>query len=590
MKTRTVEIVVVVGALAAFVVAVAPTTGQPLVEAHDFRQTQTAYTARIFHEDGIDLLHPKLPVLGEPFEVPFELPLFQAAAALVMDAGVRDDTALRLTGLGCFVLTALLLFGLVRHVADRVSALAALLAFVFTPFAVQWSRTSMIEYLATAGAVGFAWATVAWRDSRRPPIGGLALLAGLVGMLVKPTTALFWLVPALGYRPTVPPRGSRRVHLLPLAALALTPAAAAVVWTRHADAVKAASPLTAWLTSGELQEWSFGTVSQRLDAGVWGVISSRVILGITGVVGTVLLCVAVVAILKSRQRRFWVGVALAGLLPPLVFTNLYYQHTYYLAAVTPAVAALIGLGAGFLWKRLPERPWVRRSAAIAGTLLVGSGIVGFDGSHWRTIYDDDPQPEVAALARELAAVTSPPEFVGVLGLDWSPALLYYADRRGLMVVDRVAEPAWQTLRNDGYRHIFVRRPRVSGLAPLERWSWLSMVSQHVYGVADSRSQLPASPIAATDDVAALPSSRVLRRGVRIRCGQRAFVPSGERGTQLRPAGSGPRARITVTDSYAPVPPRKAILIAPELASRGRLSITCAGVRSMTIDVFSTRYH
>ena len=35
-----------------------------------FRQTQTAYTARIYHEQGIDLLHPKLPVLGEPFEVP----------------------------------------------------------------------------------------------------------------------------------------------------------------------------------------------------------------------------------------------------------------------------------------------------------------------------------------------------------------------------------------------------------------------------------------------------------------------------------------------------------------------------------------
>ena len=30
-------------------------------------------------------MHPKMPVLGEPFEVPFEFPLFQAAASLVMD-------------------------------------------------------------------------------------------------------------------------------------------------------------------------------------------------------------------------------------------------------------------------------------------------------------------------------------------------------------------------------------------------------------------------------------------------------------------------------------------------------------------------
>ena len=70
--------------IAAFVVHL-PTLGAPLVDRHPFRQTQTAFTARIFHEEGIDLLHPKLPVLGAPWEVPFEFPAFQAVAAVVMD-------------------------------------------------------------------------------------------------------------------------------------------------------------------------------------------------------------------------------------------------------------------------------------------------------------------------------------------------------------------------------------------------------------------------------------------------------------------------------------------------------------------------
>lgn len=60
-------------------------------------------------------LHPTLPVFGEPFEVPFDFPLFQAAASVVMEAGVEDDTAMRVTGLACFLLTALLLFSLGRH-------------------------------------------------------------------------------------------------------------------------------------------------------------------------------------------------------------------------------------------------------------------------------------------------------------------------------------------------------------------------------------------------------------------------------------------------------------------------------------------
>ena len=74
IRGKFVEAVVVVVAMAAFATVVALTLDQPLLERHSFRQTQTAYTARIFHEEGIDLLHPKLPVLGEPFEVPFEFP------------------------------------------------------------------------------------------------------------------------------------------------------------------------------------------------------------------------------------------------------------------------------------------------------------------------------------------------------------------------------------------------------------------------------------------------------------------------------------------------------------------------------------
>ena len=133
--------------------------------------------------------------------MPFEFPLFQALAALPMELGLAEDTALRLTSLLCFVLTALLIWGLVRYVAGPVSGVAALVAFVFTPFAFLWSRTSMIEYLATAGAVGFAFALALWRDRRHPVFVALALAAGLVGMLVKPTTAVFWIVLVLLYRP-----------------------------------------------------------------------------------------------------------------------------------------------------------------------------------------------------------------------------------------------------------------------------------------------------------------------------------------------------------------------------------------------------
>src|SRR5688500_10269558 len=92
-----VELAAVAALLVVFVALLAPTLDHPLLDKHDFRQTQTAFTARIFHEDGIDLFHPRVPVLGEPFEIPFEFPLYQAIASLVMDLGVADDTAMRMT-------------------------------------------------------------------------------------------------------------------------------------------------------------------------------------------------------------------------------------------------------------------------------------------------------------------------------------------------------------------------------------------------------------------------------------------------------------------------------------------------------------
>ena len=316
-----VEAALVVCVLAVFVAYVAPTLDRPLLEKHAWRQTQTAFTARVFHERGIDLLHPALPVFGEPFQVPFEFPLFQAAASVVMDAGVEEDMAMRVTGLACFLLTALLLFGLVRHVAGPISALAAVMAFVMTPFSLVWARSSMIEYLATAGAVGFAWATIVWREKPRRLSGVLALVAGLVGMLVKPTTAVLWILPALLYRPEQTSESRTRLPRRAwTAALVVVPLAAAYLWTRHADEIKAASPPTAFLTSSRLQEWNFGTLDQRLDPDAWLVVLKR-LPSVVGLLG-VFLVVAAFATWRSPQRRFWLGMWVTAIGPFLVFTNL----------------------------------------------------------------------------------------------------------------------------------------------------------------------------------------------------------------------------------------------------------------------------
>lgn len=578
-----VEALLIVSVLGAFVAYVAPTLGRPLLEQHPWRQTQTAYTARIFHEQGIDLLHPKLPVFGEPFEVPFEFPLLQAAASVVMDAGVEEDMAMRVTGLACFLLTALLLFGLVRHVAGPIGALAAVVAFVMTPFSLVWGRSSMIEYLATAGAIGFTWATIVWREKSRPLPGALALAAGLVGMLVKPTTALLWIVPALLYRPEQPSESRTRLPRRAwTAALVFVPLAAALLWTRHADAIKAASPPTQFLTSSRLQKWNFGTLEQRLDADAWLVVLKR-LPSVVGLLGIFLL-VAAVATWRSPHRRFWLAMWLTAIGPFLVFTNLYFQHDYYLAAVSPAFAALIGLGVGSALTPLAKRPFALVSASLILLVLV-YGSLELGRGYWLRIHGADDDPQVLPLARELESLTRSGDLVAYSGLAWSPAVPYYANRWGHMLVFQNDVFSFDLIHEQGYRYLLVSDPLTADFAPFERWTWLGSLGLHTYALADTPSDLRDARFIATDVPSPMESARSIRRDLRIPCESFVRVPAGRRGTWIQPVTKARDARLTVSDELAPLPTRTSLFAARELATNGTLTVRCTGAPSLVVEVF-----
>ena len=585
VSARVAEVCAVVAALAVFVGYVAPTVDAPLLEAHPFRQTQTAWTAREFHESGFDLLHPKLPVFGEPFEAPFEFPLYQAAAALPMELGVAEDTALRLTSLLSFVLTALLLWGLVRFVAGPISGVGALVAFVFTPLALLWSRTSMIEYTATAGAVGFAFALVGWREARRPVFVWLALAAGLVGMLVKPTTAVFWILPALLYRPlaATPDGRSRRTRLWTAIAVGV-PLVAAALWTHHADAIKAASPVTEWLTGWNLRRWNFGRAHDRIEWDQWELILENAVPTLVSLYG-LLLVPAAVAVWRSPQWRFWLAIASAAILPVLVFMNLYVAHDYYLVAVSPAVAALVGLGAGKLWSVLRPR-WLVVALPLVAVALAW-GTVQLKADYWARIDGASNDPLVLPFAREVASHTADGELVAAVGLDWSPAVFYYAHRRGHMVTDRTRDAALELIHRDGYRHLVMRDPVHEDLAFLGAWRWVAATAPHMYGLGDTAAQLPRADVVATDPDAGLAATlaqapTVERAPETIVCGRGTRLAAGSRGTWLRLGPAPPGVRLFVGDR-APLPVRRAVFVSRAASPDGSLVVTCTGAPALALE-------
>lgn len=327
----------------------------------------------------------------------------------------------------------MLLWSIVR---DRLSddvALATVAVFLFSPFALLWSRTSMIEYAATAFAVGAVWAGFRW--DRTGWFGWLAIACGLavVGSLVKLTTAVVWLVPLVAFvrRPS-----------LGVPVLGAIPLLAGVGWTRYADSIKETGVLTSIFTSDRLVEWTFGTLGERASLETWGALLFNLIpLGLLGFIWVVLLP------RDKRHRRVWGFFASVVLVAAALFPTLYARHSYYAAAISPAIAAL--LGAGFM-AALAVRP---RRYVVGVTALLLAITFAIRADVWTVAFRPaDPDRELDAAA-DIRSRTSATDLVLITGRDYSPAILFYADRRGIMMpiwADRVIIPPSFTIGYEAF--------------------------------------------------------------------------------------------------------------------------------------------
>lgn len=426
-----------VAMLAIYTAIVLPSVGQALLESHAYRQTQTAYTAVLFARDGVDMLHPPLPVLGPPGTVPLEFPLFQLFGSVFISAGLAPDPAMRVTGLATFLLAAWLVYLLGRRLIGQLGALVALAAFLFNPFAILYGRASLIEWLAVAGGLLFVLCAIRWMETGRPLDWALAFAGATLVLLVKLTTAPLFLLPVLAWRSRSGSPAYRRPMLWTLFVGAM---AIGLAWSAHADSVRSANLGTEFLASRNSVEWFFGSLAQRLELDQWRV-PLVAMLALTGSGLFVWFGLAIKEALGHPLRDFLVAAMLAVLLPPMVLFNLYAIHDYYYAAVAPFVAIVVGLGA----VRLFAMPRTR----VRGRLLVGlSGawlatLVGMAGT-WSLIYRTPvEQRQVLASAEYIRSHSDPTDWVVIEGFGWNSTFLYYARRRGF------ADPTGDNLLKPG---------------------------------------------------------------------------------------------------------------------------------------------
>jgi len=404
----------------------------------EFRQTQTALSAYFIQRDHDFSLAYPTPVLGKPWSVPIEFPLYQWSVVWLSNAaGLELTKAGRTVSLLCFYFSLPALFLLLRRVGLTTSRSLIVLSFVLTcPLYIFYGRAFLIETMALLFSL---WFLLGYLNAVEKRSFGWWVLAGLCGAaagLVKITTFVFILMPACiwtVHRLWQTYRAKEKQVWRELGwtiAWALGTVALPLLisekWLRFADATKALNSAAGFLLSGQLNSFVFGTVADHFSGSIWR--QHRDIL-FHSIATWWVLAIAAAAGLMFGRRWWWWIVALLGCFAGVqaLFPVLYALHEYYYVASAFMLLVAVGLAASStLDSRLPA------VVVWSFILILQAGqIVGY----FRGYYPEQKGASTggSAITQMLRVATEPDDVLLIAGQDWCSNSPYFARRRALML-------------------------------------------------------------------------------------------------------------------------------------------------------------
>ncbi len=353
--------------------------------------------------------------------------------------GASPQVAGRLTALSFFLVCAVLVTLIGNRLYSRSVGFVGFVVFLFLPFGWQWGNAPLIEFAATAGALGSFYLVILWVE-RRSWLLIVALTATFsVVCLVKITTAVVWIIPivviASLWKRTV---GIREVtNRWPLLIPAVLGGLAGLGWTRFSDVYKSRHQFTQFLTSQSLTEWNFGSTDQRLDYPSWSMIF-RYSESITGLL-LIFFVLVISALIFWQNRATTIALASTLFVGPMIFFNLYVQHSYYLAAIYPALVIVMAAGITGI-SRTIRADLIQLNLArgsVVATVVLGLLVMAWISPEGHAVSQRSSNGSYQfPLAQEIVDNTPVDAGVITVGCDWDPDYSYLSGRKMLMLSGR----------------------------------------------------------------------------------------------------------------------------------------------------------
>ncbi len=403
----------------------------------EFRQAQTAISALFIQkENNFSLAYPT-PVLGKPWSIPMEFPLYQWTVAAVSDlTGASLTKTARGVSIACFYLTLPAIAIFLRHLGLTPAQISmALICVLSCPLYIFYGRAFLIETMALMFAVWFAVGFHQTLTQRKYGWAVVTSLCAACAGMVKVTTLIVFLIPTAAWGAArLISAVRRRDRSLVIATLGwgllpmVLPAILTVAWTRFADSVKSDHPQASVLMSDSMTQFNFGygLFDVRFKPDTWQGIFAIIDNGILALPALGLVILAVI-FMSSRWRRH--SLAALGLFfaAPLIFPLLYSWHDYYFVA--NAVCLMLALG--FVLAAF----WETRLGRIGAPLLLLGLLTTQAFTYFGNYYEQQSLQGASGpkLSFTLKEITNPDEVVVILGDDWNPMIPFFAERRALMI-------------------------------------------------------------------------------------------------------------------------------------------------------------
>jgi hypothetical protein len=220
----------------------------------------------------------------------------------------------------------------------------------------------------------------------------------------------------------------------------LLPFIAGKLWLSYGDSIKSANPFAREIilsSSAHQAKWNYGTWEQKLDPATWQVIWRNLtdqLLIPFPFIGPFLMPLILIAGAVAAPRRIpLILIFLAGFASgPIIFTNLYFEHSYYWCANGIWLLLAVGVALGGIYEFRPEKFWPQVTALVLAAAVAVSGFVQWFRNYLPILTSLPSHEQLAEVwTKPVQNIVPPNRTLLIAGHDWNPNALYYAERKGI---------------------------------------------------------------------------------------------------------------------------------------------------------------